>query len=513
MEKELRLKYYLKTIWIISLFLISLCELQSAKNDTIKYINPVIELQNDISSLIKNPEFYNSHIGISVFSVKYADYLIQFNANKNFIPASNQKLITSAAALNYLGDDFYYTTKIYLDGELKENGEFNGNIIIRGSGDPTLSRYFYNNPDEVIDNWIKILDSVGIKAIQGNIIGDDRYFDNQYYGKGWAWDDMLYPFSSQVNAISFNDNKLDFTIFQGDSAGETTNVSVYPENTYIRIINNIKTGSTEDITKISIQREFGTNLLELNGVIAFDSTKNNYETISATIDNPTLFLLNIFREKLDKHQIRFRGALLDIDDIDLKIDYTKLESVIEHHSPELSEIIKVINKNSHNLASEILLKTIAKETTGSGDFENGILKIEEYLKQIGINTNSIYIVDGSGLSRMNLISPNNLITLLNKIYLSENRDIFLSSLAMPGEEGTLERRLKNSLAEKSVYAKTGSMNNVSTISGYIKTIDNEYLAFSIMMQNYSLPNSMARNLQDLIIMRLSSFSRGKKNEN
>lgn len=474
-------------------------------NHTIR--NKYFELQQDIQTLISAPDFSNAFIGISVQSLNTGEYLYKYNADKNFIPASNLKLLTTATALNYLGSDFKYSTKIYLDGELHQNGEFEGNIIIRASGDPTLSKFFHDEPLNIIDHWAKILDSLGIRSIQGNLIGDDRYFDDRYYGTGWAWDDMLFPFSAQVNALSFNDNKLDFFVFQGDSTGETTDISIYPENSYIRIINNVKTGSENDLTDISVIREFGTNLLELKGVIAYDSTNKNFEKISATIDNPTLFFLNIFREKLESNQIRFRGALLDIDDINFKPDYRQLDPVIEYVSPSLEEIINIINKSSHNLAAEMLLKTIGKESTGIGGFEEGIEQVNKFLADNGINTSAIEIYDGSGLSRLNLISPNYIVTLLSVMHRSKYKYIYKYSLARPGEFGTLERRLRNTLAEKNVAAKTGSMNNVSTISGYVTTRDNEELAFSIMIQSYTVPRSMTHNLQDLILMRLSSFSR------
>ena len=472
------------------------------------YKNPVKELRGDLKSIIDNPDFANALIGVSVISLEKGEYFFKHNENKNFIPASTQKLLTTFSAISILGGDFKYSTKLFLDGELKDNGEFIGNLIIRGSGDPTLSKYYHKDPVKIMESWINKLDSMGIRSIQGNIIGDDRYFDNVFYGPGWAWDDMLYPFSSQVNSLSFNDNKIDVYIFQGDSVGETTNIEVYPPNSYIRIINNIKTGKPEALTNIIPVRETGTNLIELSGVISYDSTdKRNYEKIQITIDNPTLFFLNVFREVLESRQIRFRGALLDVDDLNTKVNYRNLRSFIEYESPELSEIIKIINRVSHNLGAEMLLKTVAKENTGIGSFETGTQVIEEFLSKNGVNTNNIVIVDGSGLSRMNLFTPNYLITILSSIYRSQYKNVMLNSLARPGKKGTLERRLTRSLATDKVFAKTGSMNNVSTICGYVVTRDGEDLAFAIMFQNFTVPSSLAKNLQDLILMRLTSFTR------
>lgn len=470
--------------------------------------NPIEELQNDLYSLVNSNDFHNATIGVSVFSLRSGEYFFRHNANKNLIPASTLKLITTAAALKYLGSDFRYITRLYLKGNLEENGLFTGNIIIRGSGDPSFSRFYREDPLDITKNLVAVLDSIGISSIQGNIIGDDSYFDDNYYGPGWAWDDMLYPYSAQVNAISINDNKLDFFVFQGDSIGETTDITIYPENSYVRILNNVKTGSEESLTDISVIREYGTNLIELRGGISYDSTDNNkFEKISATIDNPTLFFLNIFRETLENKFIRFRGALLDINDINHKPEYSSMEPVFEYKSPTLAEIINITNKSSHNLSAEILLKTIAKENTGTGSFENGIKEINKFLDDNGINNSSVSINDGSGLSRLNLISPDYMVTLLSSVYRSDYKDIFVKSLARPGDYGTLERRMKMSLAENSVMAKTGSMNNVSNISGFVTTMDGEELAFAIMIESFTVPVSLAHNLQDLILMRLSGFTR------
>jgi D-alanyl-D-alanine carboxypeptidase/D-alanyl-D-alanine-endopeptidase (penicillin-binding protein 4) len=155
----------------------------------------------------------------------------------------------------------------------------------------------------------------------------------------------------------------------------------------------------------------------------------------------------------------------------------------------------------------MLLKTLAKETQGEGSFDKGTDYLLKYLKSNSITSDNIRIVDGSGLSRFNLFTPRNFVTLLSNIYRSNYREQFVKTLAEPGEEGTLLRRMKRSRAENNVRAKTGSMNNISAICGYVTTRDKEVLAFSIMMQNFTAPMTTAQNLQDLILMRLSSFSR------
>ncbi|HYF02406.1 MAG TPA: D-alanyl-D-alanine carboxypeptidase/D-alanyl-D-alanine-endopeptidase [Patescibacteria group bacterium] len=487
-----------------------------SRADTIKPVerripprpSPIRELQSDIDGLLANPDFSNAFIGMAVQSIESGEYMYRRNETKNFLPASALKLLTTAAALEYLGPDFRYTTRVFLDGELQPSGEFIGNIIVRAAGDPSMSSYFYTDPTDILEAFASKLDSVGIRSIRGNIIGDDSYFDRVHLGPGWAWDDEIYPYSAQINALSFNDNKVDITIIPGKAAGDPAKVLMNPDISYVRILNNVYTAQPNEVTEIIPLRESHSNVIEINGRIAMDSlgTQKPY-SLSLTIDNPTLFFLSLLKQSLEKRGIRFRGALLDVDDWNERIVYNELTPVAQHVSPTLGEIVKVTNKFSHNLCAEMILKTVGKESSGQGSFVKGTDQLKRFASTIGISPDHIALADGSGLSRMNAITPQQFVTLLSSMYRSANRKEFMASLAVPGEPGTLRGRMTRSRAEKSVIAKTGSLNNISTLSGYVTTRDNETLAVAIMLNNYTVPDSMARNLQDLLCMRLASFTR------
>jgi D-alanyl-D-alanine carboxypeptidase/D-alanyl-D-alanine-endopeptidase (penicillin-binding protein 4) len=470
-------------------------------------LSPIQELQNDLNVILQNNELNNANVGVVVQSVKTGDYFYKYNEAKNFVPASTLKLITTGAALNSLGNDFKYLTKIYLDGDVIENGEFKGNIIIKGFGDPTLSDNFKTDIYSIFDFWIEQLDSLGIISIKGNIIADDNYFDNISYAAGWAWDDMIYPYSAQISALSYYDNRVDIIIEQGDTIGASTKYKIIPENSYIRVINNVNTLSKGSSSEIEAYRDPVTNVIELYGNLGFDSIKTNRVVKSVAIDQPSLFFLNVFKERLLKKNIKFRGALLDIDDWNQDIKYYELNSLKDYESPNLSEIIKVINKRSHNLGAEILVKTLGKEVYGLGTTAKGLEVINNYMNKIGIQTDKCSIADGSGLSRLNMISPIGLNILLNDMNKNKYKDTFRKSLSTPNEDGTLKRRFINTLAEKNIFAKTGSMNNVNSLAGYVLTRDREVLSFVMMFNNFTVPQNVIRNIQDLIAMRLASFSR------
>lgn len=484
----------------------NLFDKENKLNDTVK-VNPIDELTKDIDEILQNNDLSSANVGLIVQSVKTGEYFYKYNETKNFIPASTLKIITTGTAINYLGKDFKFNTKLYLDGEISENGEFKGNIIIKGFGDPSLSDNYKSDIYSIFDFWISQLDSLGIIAIKGNIIGDDSYFDNIYYPAGWSWDDMIYPYSAQVSALSIYDNSVDIIIEQGDTIGASTKYRILPENSYVRVINNVNTIAKGQGSEVEALRDPVTNVIELYGNLEYDSTKSNRIVKSVAIDQPTLFFLNVFKERLIKKNIKFRGALLDSDDWNQEIKYYELNSLPDFESPSLSEIIKVINKKSHNLGAEILLKTLGKEIYGVGSTQKGLEVVYSYLNKLGVQTSKLSIVDGSGLSRLNLISPLSLNSFLYELNKSKNKDVFRKSLSIPNEEGTLKRRFINTLAEKNIYAKTGSMNNVNSLVGFISTRDKELLSFVIFVNNFNTPQNIIKNIQDLICMRLASFSR------
>jgi D-alanyl-D-alanine carboxypeptidase/D-alanyl-D-alanine-endopeptidase (penicillin-binding protein 4) len=247
-------------------------------------------------------------------------------------------------------------------------------------------------------------------------------------------------------------------------------------------------------------------VIYLEGGLSFDSLKKETSVISVAVDNPTLFFLNLFKDRIVKSKIKFRGALLDIDDLNDKLYYYKYRLVSQVYSPELKLIVNDVNKNSNNLSSEILLKAIGKESVGIGSTKEGIKQVQKYLKRMGISSDNIVYVDGSGLSRQNLISPLNLVRLFSEIQKMPYKDLFLNSMAQPNKDGTLKRRMTKSLAENSLYAKTGSMENVSTIAGIVKAKDKPPIGLAILINNFTVPLNLVRNIQDLICMRISAFS-------
>ncbi len=484
----------------ILILILCCCSFVNAKDN----LNEYKTLKKDIETLLNTPKLSNAHIGASIYSIDKEKYIYNLNEEKNFVPASTIKLLTSAAALYYLGSDFVYSNQIYLDGEIKESGEFIGNIIIRGSGDPTLSLDYYNNEKVIFDRVVSKLDSMGIKSIKGNIIGDDNYFDDEPYPSGWAWDDMKYSYSSQVGALNIFDNSILVNINSSDKKNETANISLVPNSDYARIVNNIIASTESEYNEVSFVRDPITNFFEFFGTIPFDPLKKDTVKEHIAIDNPTLFYLSNFSDHLRHFNIRFKGALIDIDDWNETPVYFKIKEKIQKISPPLGDILEVINRKSNNLSAEVVLKTIGKEAAGDGSFDSGVRLVEKFIQKFYDRTD-FNVVDGSGLSRLNYISPSVLTNLLKFMHESDDRAIFLNSLAQPGHEGTLKRRMRNTTAQNRIFAKTGSMTGVSNIVAYIVSESGETFIASLFFNNFTMTKAEINNLQDLIIMRLASF--------
>jgi serine-type D-Ala-D-Ala carboxypeptidase/endopeptidase (penicillin-binding protein 4) len=467
-------------------------------------------LRDDLSTMFSDSNIANAHVGIYVSSLKTKEVIFMRNESKSFVPASNMKVVSTAVAMDFLGADFTYTTTVFLDGLLKKtSGEFVGNVIVRGAGDPSLTSPFYLDPMNILHQWCDTFDSLGIRSIRGNIVGDDSYFDDEPWGAGWSWDDIPYNYSAQISALSFNDNKVDVVVKPAFSLGQLADVMVIPTTNYVSVVNSVKTLVKDSVSGINATRQAYSNVIQVSGSIApaADSTQDPRRTSSVTVDNPPLFLVSLFKRALVESGIPVRGGIFDAKQWGDKIAYTELRPVCYTVSPPLKDIIRNINTVSNNLGAEMVWRTAAKEFSGKGNAEQGSILVQKFMEKNGISMKGMIAADGSGLSRFNMISPKHLAGILAAMYNSRNRAAFTRSLAVPGEKGTLQNRLKNTIAEKNLKAKTGTLTNVSALSGYITTRDQEPLVFSMIFNSYTVPSSAIRAIQDLVCMRLASFSR------
>lgn len=466
----------------------------------------VDQLREELDQIFDEPAFSNAYWGVVVQSLKNGEYLYSRNLNKNFIPASNMKLFTTATALVKLGPEFRYCTKFYADSSIDEHGILHGDLIILGSGDPTITGRYYNGEiTRPLEYWADSLKAHNITAIEGNIIGDDNYFDEEIMGEGWRWDYQSDWYAAQISALSFNDNCINIYFAAGDSIGAPAKYRLMPETDYAQIVDRVLTVRNGLEKEITFKRKCGTNQVEIDGTISMNSSpwRDWFP-----IENPSLFTATVFKQTLEKKGFQVSGRPYDIDDVagyTYKKDQANL--IFNYYSPPLWEIIETVNKESQNLYAELLLRTLGAHFHEIGNARYGIEVVKEFLEDPGIDTEQFLMYDGSGLSRLNMVTATQIVKLLRYMRKHRYGDYFYKSLPIAGGDGTLKNRMQRTAAEGNVRAKTGYVDHVRALSGYVTTADNEELAFSIIANNYSVPTSMANLIQDLVCERLANFSR------
>lgn len=476
---------------------------QVTKQDTVpKYsFSTIPEFWRDMDDLFNDPNFSNSEWGVVIQSLETGEYFYKRNENKLFVPASDSKLFTTATGLYLLGPEYRFSTNIYMTGYM-DGSILEGDLVIEGRGDPTISGRFYDNKMfKVFENWADSLSALGIDEISGNIIGYDDDFDDISWGKGWPWDLQSYWYEAPSGAISFNDNVVNLTV-TSDSKN-TSVISIMPDVNYIVVNNNVQVVDGDSASNIDIYREQGTNLVNVFGTIHVGDSVQTF----VTINNPTQYAMVVLKKVLMDKGIQVKGYPVDIDAAIAPVSLNQIRRLFTYYSPPLKEIIKVINKNSENFFAEQLLKTIGLEERDFGSVDNGVDAMQLVLQEMGINPDNLQIVDGSGLSRLNLATPKQIVTVLSYMYKSQYFIPYFNSLPIAGVDGTLGTRMKNTKAENKVRAKSGYLDAARSLSGYAYTGDNELVAFSIIANNFLVPYKLVDNLQDLVCIRLANFRR------
>lgn len=467
------------------------------------YLSNLSELRDQLDDSFNDPNFNNANWGVLIKSLKTGEIIYKRNPDKLFNPASNIKLFTSAAALKFLGANYVYQTNIYANGIIR-NGKLDGDLIIQGFGDPTISnRFIKGNPNVIFEAWADSLISRGIKEITGSIFGDDASFDNNNYGKGWYIDNEIKWFYAPSGALCFNDNSVMIKI-KPTEIGLPADIEIIPNTSFINVIKKVITVNNNVSQNIKITRLQGSNTFNIIGSI----NKNSLPFIEyLSIVDPTLYYLSALKETLIEKGIAVKGKVSSISNADKIIIAENLSLLFTHESVPLHMIIKELNKNSNNLYAEQILKTIGYETNNYGSTENGLKAAKEFFYSIGIDPNSYVIVDGSGLSRLNLVSPRQIINLLTYLYSSDEFNIFYDSLPIGGLDGTLSMRMKKSTAEGKVHAKPGFNENVSALSGYINSLSGETFAFSIIVNNFLVSPNLVNYIEDNVCNKLVNFVR------
>ncbi len=461
-------------------------------------VNGRDELQDEINKILTAEAFENSTVGIKIVRLRDKAVLFEQNAGKLFHPASTMKLFTTAAALKHLGSDYRFGTSLAVLPGTIVNGVVAGNIFLIGTGDPSLTT---GDLYEIAAT----LHSRGIREVTGDLICDETLFDSLYYGKGWMWDDQPYKDFAPISALSVNRNTIEFFVAPGLVKGDPAVVRYLPATNYIKVNNESKTignefnGSNMDDPLTVLRRwQVPENIMDIRGTILLKSKERRYER---NIVDSAIYTGTLLKEELRRAGIVISG------DVILGEAPPTVEPVVTHESGQVSELIVTMNKMSHNLYAELMLKAVGgslKERPGSA--EKGLDVIMETITDWGGDPSSVRFADGSGVSRYGLVSSHSLTTLLEEVYDDFSiRHEFIASLPVAGVDGSLKYRQLGLSSQRIVHAKTGSMSGVSSLAGYAQSYDGETLAFAIMMEHFIGSAKSFREGQDQICDILCRF--------
>ncbi len=448
-------------------------------------------------ALAARPQYRYGQVAAVVKNLSTGQLLVKYNATKFVIPASTQKLFTTSAAMFLLGNTRLKTYLQY-DGRITDSTLY-GNLYIFGQGDPSLGSRNFEQGD-FWDLWVKAVKNLGIKRIHGNIIADASYFDQYPVPKKWTWEDLGNYYGAAPTALCIYDNMYKIYFRTGKYRNSPTAiVKIEPEIPGLKIQNFVKSAYIHSDKSYIIGAPYCNERI----AIGYLPAGRDSFIVKGSIPDPPLFLAQQLKNKLIENNIMVDGQAITTR---LDSDVTPIElrkTFLTHYSPPLDSIIARTNHKSINLYAEVLLNLLGKKFAGQGTTQSGLHVVYRFLDSLGIDTNQLHLVDGSGLSRYNSITAWSLFTLLEKIYFSQHRDRFMATLPVAGINGTLKYVGRNTYLQGRMFAKSGSMNRVRAYAGYLKNAKNQTLAFVIILNNFTCSQRLARKNIEHFLLQIS----------
>ena len=456
-------------------------------------------LGKNIAGILSTPLLEGASVGISVVSLPDEKILFSRNSDRLFIVASNMKLLTTAAALSSVGPEYQFKTTVYRRGDVLESGVLSGDIIVKGGGDPNISGRFYEGRSTaVLERWAAALSDAGITEVSGDIVADDTCFDREYIHPNWPKAQISRWYCAPISGLSFNDNCIELRALPGSNG--TVEIIEEPSTKYVTVHNTCRLTKKKKDAQFIINKKPGSNEIFVSGEVNSRKLPSKH---FITVDNPPLFLASVFKEVLERQGIKVHGQvrLISAEDGDSLLPLEELISTVS----TMAQSVEVANTNSQNFYAEQILKTLGMEIKGEGSFAAGQEVLKEFMLELGYPPDRYRIDDGSGLSRENRLSPRMIVDILSFMYRHEEGNVFYSSLSESGADGTLHIRLKEEPYKGRVKAKTGYISKASALSGYVETVSDKTLAFSILINDFKVSNSEIKQIQDSICKVLVSY--------
>lgn len=446
-------------------------------------------LRYEIRYLISKSKSPHTLKAMDVFSKRLNRTIYRSFSRLLLQPASNLKIVTTSFALHSLGDDYEFTTPFDFAG-VQRSDSLAGDLVVMGKGDPIISL-------ADLDSAANAIAQTGITVVTGDLVVDISRFDSLQWGAGWMWDDEPEPYAMFISPAELAHDVVVVNVAL-DSSGTALTIQTDPSTEFISVDNLARPGSidTVDVTRKMIG---GVNTIVVNGTYTGDFLPETYEF---SVRHPAHYFGTVFKELLQKHGVKVDGNLVVTRDYGDHLPRVQVFTL----SHSIDTVVTYTNKVSDNLGAECFLREVPMATAGEiGSAKNGIKMEKDFLTLCGVDTTEYHIFDGSGVSHYNLITPNAIVKVLRYNLDQPYKDVFIHSLPIAGEDGTLEDRMTEDHVDGRISAKTGSISGVRTLSGYV-FIPGDTLVFSMMMQNIGWDADSMDALQDSICSVLAQYS-------
>ncbi len=461
-------------------------------------------MEDFVSAQKQSPVLKHAQWALYAEYVDTGEQLLNINSDFSLVPASCLKLFTTAAALDILSPEFKFATKLYYSGEINKDGVLNGNLYIRGGGDPTLGSGRVHDAltlDKLMQSWVQEVKKAGIKTINGSVIADDHLFPGAHIPGNWLWIDLGNYYGAGVSALSIHDNLYRLYLEAGNKKGDPVRVlHTEPEITGLKFDNQLRTGPRGSGDQAYIYRAPGSYQAILRGTIPAGETAFS---IKGSLPDPALSGARLFTSALRKSGIAVLKGAERLEQANFYEACTLFTTTL---SPSLSEIVSVLNKRSVNLYAEQLLRIISIKEKGNGSLENSLQVLEEFLMRKKVTKAGLHLEDGSGLSPNNLITTKMMVQLLKVEATSPYFKTFYESLSLAGDDediGFFKNFGRNSLIEKKCRIKSGYIQGVRSHSGYIWTKSGRLIAFSFIANHFTAPYTQVDKIHEALLIRLA----------
>lgn len=461
-----------------------------------------LEIKRFVDSLIAEPMWRNAHWGVLVVDPDLGDTLYSANAGKLFVPASNTKLVTAAVALAQLGAEYRFTTRV-LGQAPRADGTVAGDLVLMGRGDPSVSDSLSGDAMAPLRRLADSLAARGVKRVRGRLIRGADTFTDASLGAGWSWDDLDEGYSAPVDELLFNEGFARVTVFGGARPGDAVRVRVAPSAAVLGIARvDVITDRNCCMIRSRVRATGDVRGSRPTVVLTGTVRAGDSVTVNVALRHPNAAFLDAFREALRERGITVAGGV----EPDSLADTTGLVLLATRESPPLDSILRAFQKPSQNQIGEVLLKTLGLERNAAGRSDSGLVVVRRQLAEWGVDSSMAVLRDGSGLSRHNFLSPEAIVRVLAAVQMRPDFDVYLHALPVAGVDGTIRDRMRGTAAEGRLRAKTGTLDRVRALSGYVTTADGRQLLVSILVNNQTAPGRDVERVQDAIAAYLANMT-------